>query len=183
MLCHPVLLDRNRKLENSGLGQGRLEIVDILELWVRLAGVEDLVVAQSHQRVRLVGLADARTARIGLELPSSHPGGLAVLDGVCLQHDGTLIEDELAHGLLTAFAKDLEANEVGEIVGDEIVDELAQEAFANRREIGERAVLVLVGAEPVLAEDKDVAVDRGGVNVLDLRDLGPAALGSLEVGA
>lgn len=131
----------------------------------------------------LVGLADSGTTRTSLERPSCHPGGLAVLGGAHLQHDGTIIEDELVHILLAALAKNLEADEIGEIVGDKVVDELAQEAFADSREIGERAVLVLVSAETILTEDKDVAVDGGRVDVIDLRDLGPAALGFLEVGA
>lgn len=150
---------------------------------MRLASIEYLVVSRLQFGVSLVGLADAWTARTSLERPSCHPSGLAVLCGVHLKHDGTIIEDELVHILLAALAKDLEADEVREVVGDEVVDELAQEAFADSREIGERAFLVLVSAETVPSEDKDVAVDGGGVNVLDLRDRGPAALGFFEVGA
>ncbi len=49
-------------------------------------------------------------------------------------------------------------------------------------EIGEPAVWALVGVEPVFAEDEDVAVDSGGVNILDPRDFVLTALESLEVG-
>ena len=119
--------------------------------------------------------------------PVSHPSGRAILDGVRLQHDGTLIEDKLARGLFTAFDKELEANELGEIFGDEVIDELAKEAFADSREIGERVVLVLVGAEEsILAEDGKMwpwTAARSACNNTESTDSLDEALRPLDDGA
>ena len=80
-----------------------------------------------------------------------------------------------------------------EIVSDKVFDELGQKALADRRQIRQRALLVLVGTQLSLSailfacEDKDVAVDTstslgGQIEGIGGNYTGPASFDALGFG-
>jgi hypothetical protein len=75
----------------------------------------------------------------------------------------------------------LKANETYKIFLDNIVDELVQEASLDARKVGQRPVLQLINTQSILAESEDVSMNIGGIDLLDVGNLSPAAEEILEV--
>jgi len=65
--------------------------------------------------------------------------------------------------------EDLQANEVDKVIVQDIASELNKEILSDVGEVGERAVLELVGTEAAVGEDEDVPMDGRLVELVDVR--------------
>ncbi len=76
----------------------------------------------------------------------------------------------------------LEADKAGEIVNGNVVGEFGDKLTTDAGEVGQRAVLELVGTEgTVTGHSEYVPMNRRRVNLVDVGDPGPANVGVLEV--
>lgn len=133
----------------------------------------------------LVSHAGTGISIAGLERPARNTSRLAALDDGVIQHDGSLVKDELEHAMIVAgpIPEDLQTNEVDKVVVQDVASELNKEVLSDVGEVGKRAVLELIGTEAAVGEDEDVPMDGRLVELVDIRGLGPAHVWVLEVGA
>ena len=86
---------RGSRSENASFTESCLEVLDIVQLGKRLPSIEDLVVARGHLRVGFIRLANTWITIYRLKLPTLNAGRQSVFDDRRIQHDSSLVENEL----------------------------------------------------------------------------------------
>lgn len=99
-----------------------------------------------------------------------------------IQHNGAVVfEDELAHHLWDFFGKDLKPEEVRQVIGLKILDQLLEEHGVDAIQVGSWPFAILVGLHLAAASHpEDVAVDLCRLEIGDSGGLGPAPANGRE---
>ncbi|KAF9766950.1 hypothetical protein IL306_000546 [Fusarium sp. DS 682] len=144
----------NAELKHASLSKGRLKVIDVVQLRKWLTSIEDLVIARCHLCMPFIGLTNAWVSIYHVKLPPCDSGRNTSFHYRRVQHDCPLVQNELRHGLVIALAENLEADEAGDAV---------------------------LGTQAIFAYNKDMAVDRRAVDLLNRCHLSPTASRLLKV--
>jgi len=90
------------------------------------------------------------------ELPPCDSARCATQYLLTIQHDCSLIKNELPNVASHTVHEYLKANKVGKIVACDVVNEFSDETMSNTRKIRHRSILILVRKELIVFENKDV---------------------------
>lgn len=121
----------NAELEHASLSNGRLEVINSVQLRKWLPSIEDLVITRCHLCMPFIRLTNAGASIYHVKLPPCGSGRNASFQYRRVQHDCPLVQNELRHGLVIALPENLETDEAGDAVLGKIMDEVAQKAAAN----------------------------------------------------
>ena len=159
--------------ENSLLLKRVFDILKSFKLWMRCAGVEN-VMPVGMSSMRLIRLTYARLPILNFKLPARLPCWDTPIHARSIQHDSSLREYELKH--VAGIGIDhLQSDKCCQVVCLQEPSELSEEVVIDLREIWNGPFLILVWVEAVVGENEYMPMNVVDVYRLEPSGVGPAA--------